>query len=142
MSLLCSFDIIGRTLLYVFSRILKFRWFWNLIYLTGVTPLCMNVLMAWCEIYLYITYKLLLVGKRLLCRHPFNESKRAYIVTKEVEELLKCYRPGISGWSFNWPLLFFFFLVELFLLPCILIIIHIFDAWLSSQSNTNMLGVD
>uniref|UniRef100_A0A0E0D9A0 Nicotinate phosphoribosyltransferase n=1 Tax=Oryza meridionalis TaxID=40149 RepID=A0A0E0D9A0_9ORYZ len=29
------------------------------------------------------------VGERLLCRHPFNESKRAYVVPQHVEELLK-----------------------------------------------------
>ncbi|KAE8686026.1 Nicotinate phosphoribosyltransferase [Hibiscus syriacus] len=37
------------------------------------------------------------VGERLLCRHPFSESKRAYVVPKRVEELLKCYWPGKSG---------------------------------------------
>ncbi|XP_049935512.1 nicotinate phosphoribosyltransferase 2-like isoform X2 [Nymphaea colorata] len=37
------------------------------------------------------------VGERILCRHPFNESKRAYVVPKRVEELLKCYWPGKSG---------------------------------------------
>lgn len=36
------------------------------------------------------------VGERILCRHPFNESKRAYVVPQRVEELLKCYWPGIS----------------------------------------------
>lgn len=39
------------------------------------------------------------VGERILCRHPFNESKRAYVVPQRVEELLKCYWPGISGVS-------------------------------------------
>ncbi|WOL11862.1 nicotinate phosphoribosyltransferase 2 [Canna indica] len=34
------------------------------------------------------------VGERNLCRHPFNESKRAYVVPHRVEELLKCYWPG------------------------------------------------
>ncbi|XP_062214039.1 nicotinate phosphoribosyltransferase 1-like [Phragmites australis] len=34
------------------------------------------------------------IGERLLCRHPFNESKRAYVVPQHVEELLKCYWPG------------------------------------------------
>lgn len=34
------------------------------------------------------------VGERILCRHPFNESKRAYVVPQRVEELLKCYWPG------------------------------------------------
>uniref|UniRef100_M4DMS3 nicotinate phosphoribosyltransferase n=1 Tax=Brassica campestris TaxID=3711 RepID=M4DMS3_BRACM len=34
------------------------------------------------------------VGERLLCRHPFNESKRAYVVPQRVEELLKCYWRG------------------------------------------------
>ncbi|CAM8921903.1 unnamed protein product [Rhodiola kirilowii] len=37
------------------------------------------------------------VGERLLCRHPFSESKRAYVVPQQVEELLKCYWPGSSG---------------------------------------------
>ncbi|XP_022873288.1 nicotinate phosphoribosyltransferase 1-like isoform X1 [Olea europaea var. sylvestris] len=37
------------------------------------------------------------VGERILCRHPFNESKRAYVVPQCVEELLKCYWPGRSG---------------------------------------------
>nr|POF07311.1 nicotinate phosphoribosyltransferase 1 [Quercus suber] len=36
------------------------------------------------------------VGERILCRHPFNESKRAYVVPQRVEELLKCYWPGTS----------------------------------------------
>lgn len=36
------------------------------------------------------------VGERILCRHPFNESKRAYVVPQCVEELLKCYWPGDS----------------------------------------------
>ncbi|XP_057870000.1 nicotinate phosphoribosyltransferase 1 isoform X1 [Cryptomeria japonica] len=36
-------------------------------------------------------------GERLLCRHPFSESKRAYVVPQEVEELYKCYWPGASG---------------------------------------------
>ncbi|KAJ1292807.1 hypothetical protein BS78_01G018500 [Paspalum vaginatum] len=37
------------------------------------------------------------IGERLLCRHPFNESKRAYVVPQHVEELLKCYWPGTSS---------------------------------------------
>ncbi|KAK7251030.1 hypothetical protein RIF29_33894 [Crotalaria pallida] len=36
------------------------------------------------------------VGERILCRHPFQESKRAYVVPQRVEELLRCYWPGIS----------------------------------------------
>jgi len=40
------------------------------------------------------------VGERILCRHPFNESKRAYVVPQQVEELLKCYWPGSSGGGF------------------------------------------
>ncbi|XVE87106.1 hypothetical protein DITRI_Ditri18aG0089500 [Diplodiscus trichospermus] len=36
------------------------------------------------------------VGERILCRHPFNESKRAYVVPQRVEKLLKCYWPGKS----------------------------------------------
>ncbi|MFS8033299.1 putative nicotinate phosphoribosyltransferase [Helianthus anomalus] len=34
------------------------------------------------------------VGERILCRHPFSESKRAYVVPQRVEELMKCYWPG------------------------------------------------
>jgi nicotinate phosphoribosyltransferase len=37
------------------------------------------------------------VGERILCRHPFNESKRAYVVPQHIEELLKCYWPGNSS---------------------------------------------
>lgn len=37
------------------------------------------------------------VGERILCRHPFIESKRAYVVPQHVEELLKCFWPGESG---------------------------------------------
>ncbi|GFP88222.1 nicotinate phosphoribosyltransferase [Phtheirospermum japonicum] len=36
------------------------------------------------------------VGERILCRHPFNESKRAYVVPQRVEELQKCFWPGGS----------------------------------------------
>ncbi|KAK7331062.1 hypothetical protein VNO77_25273 [Canavalia gladiata] len=36
------------------------------------------------------------VGERLLCRHPFQESKRAYVVPQRVEELLRCYWSGNS----------------------------------------------
>ncbi|XP_074295365.1 nicotinate phosphoribosyltransferase 2-like [Silene latifolia] len=35
-------------------------------------------------------------GERILCRHPFNESKRAYVVPQQVEELFKCYWSGSS----------------------------------------------
>ncbi|ONK71010.1 uncharacterized protein A4U43_C04F3790 [Asparagus officinalis] len=37
------------------------------------------------------------MGDRILCRHPFNESKRAYVVPQRVEELLKCYWAGGSA---------------------------------------------
>lgn len=37
------------------------------------------------------------IGERLLCRHPFIESKRAYVVPQHVEELLRCYWPGTSS---------------------------------------------
>ncbi|CAN6680104.1 unnamed protein product [Malus baccata var. baccata] len=37
------------------------------------------------------------VGERTLCRHPFNESKRAYVVPQRVEELMKCFWPGSPG---------------------------------------------
>ncbi|XP_047066174.1 nicotinate phosphoribosyltransferase 2-like [Lolium rigidum] len=36
-------------------------------------------------------------GERILCRHPFLESKRAYVVPQHVEELLQCYWPGSSN---------------------------------------------
>lgn len=36
------------------------------------------------------------VGERILCRHPFSESKRAYVVPQRVEELLKCFWSGSS----------------------------------------------
>uniref|UniRef100_A0A0E0KQR1 Nicotinate phosphoribosyltransferase n=1 Tax=Oryza punctata TaxID=4537 RepID=A0A0E0KQR1_ORYPU len=36
-------------------------------------------------------------GERILCRHPFLESKRAYVVPQHVEELLLCYWPGTSN---------------------------------------------
>ncbi|KAK7307637.1 hypothetical protein VNO77_40879 [Canavalia gladiata] len=36
------------------------------------------------------------VGERILCRHPFQESKRVYVVPQHVEELLRCYCAGIS----------------------------------------------
>ncbi|KAK1642554.1 hypothetical protein QYE76_060359 [Lolium multiflorum] len=38
------------------------------------------------------------VGERILCRHPFIESKRAHVVPQHVEELLKCYWPGNSSY--------------------------------------------
>lgn len=37
------------------------------------------------------------VGKRILCRHPFSESKRAHVVPQMVEKLYNCYWAGNSG---------------------------------------------
>ncbi|KAL9261182.1 Nicotinate phosphoribosyltransferase 2-like protein [Drosera capensis] len=37
-----------------------------------------------------------MVSERILCRHPFIESKRAYVVPQRVEELLQCYWSGSS----------------------------------------------
>ncbi|XP_027361996.1 nicotinate phosphoribosyltransferase 1-like [Abrus precatorius] len=37
------------------------------------------------------------LGERILCRHPFQESRRAYVVPQHVEELLRCYCAGNSG---------------------------------------------
>jgi len=36
-------------------------------------------------------------GERILCRHPFSESKRAYVVPTHVEALYKCWWGGKSG---------------------------------------------
>ncbi|BBN19874.1 nicotinate phosphoribosyltransferase [Marchantia polymorpha subsp. ruderalis] len=36
-------------------------------------------------------------GERILCRHPFSESKRAYVIPQRVESLYKCYWSGTSG---------------------------------------------
>ncbi|KAG6550176.1 hypothetical protein Mapa_008134 [Marchantia paleacea] len=36
-------------------------------------------------------------GERILCRHPFSESKRAYVIPQRVEPLYKCYWSGTSG---------------------------------------------
>ncbi|KAK4765207.1 hypothetical protein SAY86_026297 [Trapa natans] len=43
---------------------------------------------------LYLSGECVKVGERILCRHPFSESKRAYVVQERVEELLQCYGPG------------------------------------------------
>lgn len=51
--------------------------------------------------YLFLTelhiFEIFQAGERILCRHPFLESKRAYVVPQHVEELLHCYWPGSSG---------------------------------------------
>lgn len=49
------------------------------------------------------------VGERILCRHPFNESKRAYVVPQRVEELLKCYWPGNFSGATSFACFFFLF---------------------------------
>ena len=36
-------------------------------------------------------------GERILCRHPFMESKRVYVVPSRDEALYKCYWDGKSG---------------------------------------------
>jgi hypothetical protein len=36
------------------------------------------------------------VGEQIMCRHPFNESKRAYAVPQSVDELLKCFWHGLG----------------------------------------------
>lgn len=58
----------------------------------------------------FLTYQLIIcsdmkVGERILCRHPFNESKRAYVVPQRVEELMKCFWPGKSGRIFGYLVL-------------------------------------
>lgn len=49
------------------------------------------------KIQFWICVMICQVGERILCRHPFTESKRAYVVPQRVEELLQCYWPGNSG---------------------------------------------
>ncbi|KAL3695494.1 hypothetical protein R1sor_009570 [Riccia sorocarpa] len=36
-------------------------------------------------------------GERILCRHPFSESKRAFVIPQRVERLYKCYWSGKTG---------------------------------------------
>jgi nicotinate phosphoribosyltransferase len=37
------------------------------------------------------------VGKRFLCRHPFEEKKRLYVTPSRIEELLECVWDGENG---------------------------------------------
>lgn len=46
------------------------------------------------------------VGERILCRHPFNESKRAYVVPQRVEELMKCFWSGSPGTLSGFAIIF------------------------------------
>ncbi len=43
------------------------------------------------------------VGKRILCRHPFSEAKRAYVIPRNVISLLGCVWDGRQTYAFPSP---------------------------------------
>ena len=40
------------------------------------------------------------VGERILCRHPFGEAKRAYVIPRNVIPLLRCVWDGRQKYAF------------------------------------------
>lgn len=81
----------------LYQSLLFYHLLLNYIQSIGYMSILMPIMMGKKIFHLICTY--IQVGERILCRHPFNESKRAYVVPQQVEELLKCYWPGISGAS-------------------------------------------